>query len=111
MVNVLNKYSLLSLSSPPTGPPQITLSQDSVNSFSLLPPDINTADVTVLTQNVIVNSNLVGRWQRPDESNVTHNSLTFPIFSQSDEGLYKFYVTDWYGEDTLAIQIYISAQG
>ena len=82
-----------------------------MNSFSLLAPDINRADVEVLTQNVIVSTNLVGRWQIPDDSFVVDNSLTFSIFNQADEGLYKFYVTNWNGEQTLAIQITISVIG
>ncbi|KAI6660002.1 hypothetical protein LOD99_14343 [Oopsacas minuta] len=90
------------------GPPLITLNHGSINSFSLLAPDVNTADVTVLTQNVVLSSNLFGRWQKPDDTSVTHNSITFLIFYQYDEGLYKFYVTNWDGEETLAIQIYIS---
>ena len=82
-----------------------------MNSFSLLAPDMNRADVEVLTQNVIVSTNLVGRWQIPDDSFVSDNSLTFSIFNQADEGLYKFYVTNWNGEQTLAIQITISVIG
>ena len=82
-----------------------------MNSFSLLAPDMNRADVEVLTQNVIVSTNLVGRWKIPDDSFVANNSLTFSIFNQTDEGLYKFYVTNWNGEQTLAIQIIISVIG
>ena len=82
-----------------------------MNSFSLLAPDMNRADVEVLTENVIVSTNLVGRWQIPDDSFVSDNSLTFSIFNQTDEGLYKFYVTNWNGEQTLAIQIIISVIG
>ena len=81
------------------------------NSFSLLVPDVNTADVTVLSQNVVLSINLVGRWQRPDYDNVTHNSISFPIFYQSDGGLYKFYVTGLDGEEELAIQIFLSIMG
>ena len=82
-----------------------------MNSFSLLPPNTNRADVKVLTQNVSLSANLVGRWYRPDDSLVTHNSLTFTIFHQTNEGMYSFYVTDWNGELTLAIRINISIMG
>ena len=82
-----------------------------MNSFSLLPPQMNRADVNLLTQDVILSTNLVGRWQKPDDSFVTDDTLTFSIFHQSDEGLYKFYVTNWDGDDTLAIQINISVVG
>ena len=94
-----------------SGPPLITLSQGSMNSFSLLPPQMNRADVNLLTQDVILSTNLVGRWQKPDDSFVTDGTLTFPIFAEYDEGLYKFYVTNWDGDNTLAIQIYISVIG
>ena len=94
-----------------TGPPLITLSRGSMNSFSLLPPQMNRADVNLLTQDVILSTNLVGRWQKPDDSFVTDDTLTFSIFHQSDEGLYKFYVTNWDGDETLAIQINISVVG
>ena len=72
---------------------------------------MNRADVNLLTQDVILSTNLVGRWQKPDDSFVTDDSLTFSIFHQSDEGLYKFYVTDWDGDETLAIQIYLAING
>ena len=72
---------------------------------------MNRADVAELTQNVVVSTNLVGRWQLPDDNFVVDNYLTFPIFNQTDEGLYKFYVTNWDGEQTLAIQIIISIIG
>ena len=72
---------------------------------------MNRADVEVLTQNVVMSTNLVGRWQLPDDNFVVDNSLTFSIFNQTDEGLYKFYVTNWDGEQTLAIQIIISIIG
>ena len=93
------------------GPPLISLSHVSSNYFSLLVPDINTADVTVLSRNVVLSNNLVGRWQRPNYDNVTHNSISFPIFYQSDGGLYKFYVPGWDGEEKLSIQIFLSIMG
>ena len=44
-------------------------------SFSLLPPYINSASVAVLTQNVVLSTNLVGRWQRLDNSSVAFNII------------------------------------
>ena len=67
----------------------------SVNSFSLLPPDINRSDVEVLTQNVVLSTNLVGRWLTPSNSYVTTDTLSFPLLHQTDEGLYEFYITNW----------------
>ena len=61
--------------------------------------------------NVILSVNLVGRWQTPDGSSVLQSSLTVSIFYLSDEGLYRFHVTDWNGEQELAIEIAISVIG
>ena len=72
---------------------------------------MNRAEVEVLTMSVNLRTNLVGRWQKPDDSFVTQNSITFAVFHQSDEGLYKLYVKNWDGDQVLAIQIYISIVG
>ena len=81
------------------------------HTHSLLPSDTNRAEIEVLMLNVILSVNLVGRWQTPDGSSVLQSSLTVPIFYLSDEGLYRFYVTDWNGEQELAIEIAISVIG
>ena len=70
---------------------------------------MNSASVTVRTQNVVLSTNLAGRWQRPDNSSVASNTLTFSTFYVSQGGVYKFYVENWDGEQTLAIQLNISA--
>ena len=93
------------------GLPVITLNNNSLSTFSLLPPDINRAGVKLLTRDVVLSTNLVGRWQTPDNATETLNSLIFPVFGQSGEGIYKFYVTDWAGEESLAIQVLISIIG
>eukprot|EP00800_Vazella_pourtalesii_P009833 TRINITY_DN246_c0_g1_i8.p1 TRINITY_DN246_c0_g1~~TRINITY_DN246_c0_g1_i8.p1 ORF type:complete len:259 (-),score=53.70 TRINITY_DN246_c0_g1_i8:285-1061(-) len=90
------------------GPPVITLNDGSVDTFSLLPPDINRADIEILTQNATLSTNLVGRWYKPDNTSTSDASLDFPLFHQSDEGLYRFYVSNWTGQQQLAIQINIS---
>ena len=89
----------------------ITLNNESIQSFSLLPPNMNSAYVTVLTQNVVLSTNLAGRWQRPDNSSVASNTLTFPTFYVTQGGLYKFYVDNWDGQQTLAIQLNITIIG
>ena len=93
------------------GPPMFTLNDGSINTYSLLPPEINKADIDVLIKNAILSTNLIGRWKSPNDSFLTQTSLKFPIFHQSDEGLYKFYVTSWYGQLDLAITIRISIIG
>ena len=89
----------------------ITLNNGSNNSFSLLPPNMNSASVTVHTQNVVLSTNLAGRWQRLDNSSVASNTLTFSTFYVSQGGVYKFYVDNWEGQQTLAIQIDITLDG
>ena len=94
-----------------TGPPVITLYNKSYTTFSLLPPAVNRADIPILTQNVSLSTNLVGRWQTPDGSYFNSNSITIPTLYVSHAGLYKFYVANWNGDWALAIQIYISPVG
>ncbi|KAI6647384.1 hypothetical protein LOD99_12380 [Oopsacas minuta] len=89
--------------------PLIQLGNQIITAFPLLPPDVNRADFTILSEDVVLSTNLVGRWRRPNSDNDTQSYITFDIFQQSDEGLYRFYVTNWEGIETLAIQIYITA--
>ena len=42
------------------GPPTIILHGNHNTTFSLLPPAVNRADIPILTQNVILSTNLVG---------------------------------------------------
>ena len=65
---------------------------------------MNRANVKVLTQNVVLSINLAAWWLTADNSYVTTDTINFPLFHQTDEGLYKFYVTNWDGERDLAIQ-------
>ena len=69
---------------------------------------MNSASVAVLTQNVVLSTNLVGRWQRPDNSSVASNTLiTFSTFYVTQGGVYKFYVDNWDGQQTLVIIQYV----
>ena len=94
-----------------TGPPIITLYKNSYTTFSLLPPAVNRVDIPILTQNVTLSVNLVGRWQTPDGSYVNSDFISIPTLYVSHAGLYKFYVTNWDGVWTLAIKIYITLVG
>ena len=93
------------------GPPTITLHGNHNTTFSLLPPAVNRADIPLLTQNVILSTNLVGTWHKPDDSYIDRDSITIPTLYMTQGGLYKFYVTNWDGDTTLAIQIEISPVG
>ena len=72
---------------------------------------MNSASVTVLAHNVVLSTNLAGRWQRPDNSSVASNTLTFSTFYVTQRGVYKFYVDNWDGQQTLAIQLNIIVIG
>ena len=91
--------------------PVLTVDYECGNTFSLLPPAVNRADIPILTQNVTLSTNLDGRWQIPDGSYVNSDSITIPTLYVSHAGLYKFYVTNWNGDWILAIQIEISPVG
>ncbi|KAI6657364.1 Secretory phospholipase A2 receptor [Oopsacas minuta] len=90
------------------GPPVISVDTGTVRSFESLTSGGNTAYIIEETRNVVMTANLVGKWQRPDDTHVSDNSITFLSFDESDVGVYKFYVTDWYNEQKLAIQIQLS---
>ena len=77
---------------------------------STLPPDINTADVTILTQNVILQANIEGKWEKSGELISATNTVTFDLITLNIAGLYEFFTVE--GEvSTLAIQIQISVTG
>ena len=85
----------------------ITLSNNLGMVYSMLPPNINTADVTILTQNVILQANMEGRWNKSGETISTTNTIAFDVITRNLAGLYEFLSV----EDTLAIQIKISVTG
>ena len=77
---------------------------------------INTADITVFSQNIKLKVNLdtqdsLGRWDTPLNPEITTQSTTIPEFTTNLTGLYKFYVINFLGNEELAIQIEISAKG
>ena len=78
---------------------------------SLLPPNINTAGIRVLSQNVTLQSNLIGKWQKPDSTDSTNNTIHFPVFTANMAGMYKFFITSSDGGEVLALQIAITATG
>ena len=77
---------------------------------------INTADITVFSQNIMLQVNLItqnslGRWGTPLSPEITTQSTTIPEFTANLAGLYKFYVMNFLGNEELAVQIEISAIG
>ena len=90
--------------------PSITLSNNPSIIHSTLPPDINTADVTILTQNVIVQANIEGKWEKSGELMSTTNTVTFDLITNNIAGLYEFFTVEG-GDSTLQIRIQISVTG
>ena len=96
---------------PSTGLPTISLSNTTQGSFSARPQGSNTANIRVLTDNVILQTELEGRWETPGNVSTTDKSISFPYFTADHAGLYRFYVAGWDSNEVLAIQILISATG
>ena len=76
----------------------------------MLPPDINRANITILTQNVILQANIEGKWQKSGKLIDSNNTVTFDLITLNLAGLYKFYTVK-NKTSTLAIQIQISVTG
>ena len=77
---------------------------------------INTADITVFSQNIKLQVNLVaknslGRWDTPLSHEIIAQSVIIPEFTMNLAGLYKFYVINYLGNEELAIQIKINTVG
>ena len=96
---------------PSTGPPTISLSNTTQGTFSARPQGNNTANIRVLTDNVILQTELGGRWVAPGNVSITDKSIVFPYFTVDHAGLYRFYVAGWNSIEVLAIEIIISASG
>ena len=98
------------------GPPTLMIIDTTRRSFTMLPPMINTADITVFSQNVKLEVNLVtennyGRWVTPHSPEITDSSTTISEFTANLAGLYQLYVKNFISVEELAIQIQISVTG
>ena len=96
-----------------SGPPVITLSTTSGTNYTLLPNSAgsNRADITVLSQNVMLEANLEGRWELGNVPLETGKLIEIELFTKNSAGLYMFYVTSWDNSEVVAIQIEIAAIG
>ena len=94
-----------------TDHPVVKLIENSTTrNYTLLPPFNNEASVHILSQNVTLQTELFGRWQKQIGTEMA-SFVVFPLFTSDLVGVYKFYVTSWNGTEVLAIQIKISAVG
>ena len=65
----------------------------------------------VLSQNVVLQAILEGRWQLPYGSSIDGRSLEIELFTKNLAGLYEFYTAGLEETEVLAIQIEITAIG
>ena len=79
--------------------------------YSDLPTDTNTADIILLSQNIMIRANLEGRWEIPDGSSIIGKLIVIELFTRNLAGLYKFYVSGLEETELLAIQIEIAVIG
>ena len=84
--------------------------------YTLLPPMINTADITIFSQNIklqvnLVTQNSLGRWDTPLSPEITATSTTISEFTANYAGFYTFYVPNFFGNVKMAIQIQIRVIG
>ena len=79
--------------------------------YSDSPTDTNTADIMLLSQNIMIRANLEGRWEIPDGSSITGRLIEIKLFTRYQAGLYKFYVVGLEETEILAIQIEITVIG
>ena len=92
------------------GTPNITLSNNPNIIYSTQLPDNNIANVTILTQYVILQANIEGKWEKSGGLISATNTVTFELITLNIAGLYEFFA--FVGEThILAIQIQISVTG
>ena len=65
----------------------------------------------MFSNNVVLESNLKGKWEPPNGSSVAESMLGFELFTKDLVGVYKFNVTSWSRSEVIAIQIEIYAIG
>ena len=65
----------------------------------------------ILSQNVMLQANLEGRWQLPNSSSIDGKLMEIKLFTKNLAGLYEFYTAGLEDTEVLAIQIEITAIG
>ena len=87
--------------------PTISISYGTVSPvyYSSVYPAMNTLSVPSAEQDVTLLTNIEGKWNLPNNSNSANSILTIPYFSSQNNGVYKFYITNWDGVEVCALQI------
>ena len=70
---------------------------------------MNTATIPLSTQEVTLSTNLVGKWNIPEDTNTSSSTVNIGTFIEVDTGLYTFYTNNWDGVEVIAMQITISS--
>ena len=71
-------------------------------------PSMNIATIQLLTQEVSLSTNLVGKWNIPGDTNTSSSTVDIGTFIEAESGLYTFYTNNWDGVEVIAMQIYVS---
>ena len=79
------------------------------NTFFSVNPTVTTINVPLSTKDITISINLNGKWNLPNNSNVTNSELTISTFSSQDSGLFKFYIINWDGKEECAMQLRIDS--
>ena len=76
-----------------------------VGNYSSVYPTVNTLTIPSVVQDITLSINIEGKLTLPDNSNSTSSILTILNFSSRNNGVYKFYITNWDDVEVCAIQI------
>ena len=72
-------------------------------------PTVNYIAVPIYTRNISISIDIDGKWNLPDNTNISYSELTIPIFISQNTGVYMFYIINWDGEEQCAMQLRIEA--
>ena len=72
-------------------------------------PTTNEVSIPLSTQEVSLSTNIVGKWNIPEDTNTSSSTVDIGTFIEADTGLYTFYTNNWDGAEVIAMQITISS--
>ena len=89
--------------------PELTIRFGTIvnETLSSVYPAENSITVPISTRDITLSINIDGKWNLPDNSNSSNSVLSIAIVSTADPGLYKFYISNWDGEEQIAMQLQI----
>ena len=76
-----------------------------VGNYSSVYPTVNTLTIPSVVQDITLSINIEGKLTLPDNSNSTSSILTILNFSSRNNGVYKFYSTNWDDVEVCSMQI------